>query len=226
MLSVSATPKAPPASTLSRASRASRRPETSWASGVRPGAGASALCLAWVHQQVRRRGAGPLRALKPGDYGLPPKLAGMASALAGLPNDRMRYQQLMALAAKLPAMPAELKLPENKVPGCLSTVHVSAQLEEDGTVSFQGDSDALISKGLCALLVLCLSGCTPEEIAGVKPEFIKASGISAALTPGRNNGFFNMPWPKSASEDTNVCFEAIISSPKSGPAQQGRQKGP
>jgi len=133
-----------------------------------------------------------LRALKPGDYGLPPKLAGMASALAGLPNDRMRYQQLMALAAKLPAMPAELKLPENKVPGCLSTVHVSAQLEEDGTVSFQGDSDALISKGLCALLVLCLSGCTPEEIAGVKPEFIKASGISAALTPGRNNGFFNM----------------------------------
>eukprot|EP00913_Durusdinium_trenchii_P032346 g30286.t2 len=116
----------------------------------------------------------------------------MASALSALPNDRMRYQQLMALAGKLKAMPDDLKVPENKVPGCLSVVHVSASLEEDGTVTFQGDSDALISKGLVALLVLCLSGCTPQEIASVKPEFIKASGISAALTPGRNNGFFNM----------------------------------
>ncbi|CAK9000894.1 unnamed protein product [Durusdinium trenchii] len=139
-------------------------------------------------QRVRHVSA----ALSAGEYGLPPKLAAMASALSALPNDRMRYQQLMALAGKLKAMPDDLKVPENKVPGCLSVVHVSASLEEDGTVTFQGDSDALISKGLVALLVLCLSGCTPQEIASVKPEFIKASGISAALTPGRNNGFFNM----------------------------------
>jgi len=131
-------------------------------------------------------------ALSADEYGLPPKLAGMASALSALPKDRMRYQQLMALAGKLKPMAEELKIPENKVPGCLSVVHVHASLEEDGTVTFQGDSDALISKGLVALLVLCLSGCTPDEISGVQPEFIKASGISAALTPGRNNGFFNM----------------------------------
>ncbi|CAJ1348179.1 unnamed protein product [Effrenium voratum] len=141
---------------------------------------------------TRRRMQTARAALQPGDFGLPPKLAGMASALAALPNDRLRYQQLMALAAKLPAMDEELKVPENKVPGCLSTVHVTATLEENGTVTFQGDSDALISKGLVALLVLCLSGCTPEEIANVKPEFIKASGITASLTPGRNNGFYNM----------------------------------
>lgn len=143
-------------------------------------------------RELRARVARAMSPMSPGDYGLPPKLAGMAGALSALPNDRMRYQQLMALAGKLKPMADDLKVPENKVPGCLSVVHVHASLEEDGTVTFQGDSDALISKGLVALLVLCLSGCTPEEIAGVQPEFIKASGISASLTPGRNNGFFNM----------------------------------
>jgi len=160
-------------------------------------AGAMALGLTGGIQASKRRGwARQIRAsccaLSPGEYGLPPKLAGMASALSALPNDRMRYQQLMALAGKLKPMSDDLKVPENKVPGCLSVVHVHATLEADGTVAFEGDSDALISKGLVALLVLCLTGCTPEEIAGVQPEFIKASGISAALTPGRNNGFFNM----------------------------------
>jgi len=126
------------------------------------------------------------------EFGLPPQLAAMAKALRGLPSDRLRYQQLMALAGKLEPLPAELRCAENKVPGCLSTVHVHATLQGDGTVKFQGDSDALISKGLVALLVRGLSGCTPEEIVRVRPEFIQSSGISASLTPGRNNGFFNM----------------------------------
>lgn len=126
------------------------------------------------------------------EYGLPSKLAAVAIALQSLPTDRLRYQQLMALASKLPPMPAEVKTPANKVPGCLSTVHVHATLQNDGTIRYQGDSDALISKGLVALLVNGLSDCTVDEIVAVKPEFIKASGITASLTPGRNNGFYNM----------------------------------
>lgn len=125
-------------------------------------------------------------------YSLPSKLSMQVSALKSLPNDRLRYQQLMALGSKLPTMPVELKTPHNKVPGCLSTVHVHAKMKPDGTIEFQGDSDALISKGLVALLVGGLSGCTVEQVTAVNPEFIKASGITASLTPGRNNGFFNM----------------------------------
>eukprot|EP00929_Paragymnodinium_shiwhaense_P068427 TRINITY_DN34404_c0_g1_i2.p1 TRINITY_DN34404_c0_g1~~TRINITY_DN34404_c0_g1_i2.p1 ORF type:complete len:757 (-),score=192.44 TRINITY_DN34404_c0_g1_i2:48-2264(-) len=126
------------------------------------------------------------------EFGLPPKLAATATALKGLPSDRLRYQQLLALAAKLTPMPEELKTPENKVPGCLSTVHVHAEIGEDGKILFRGDSDALISKGLVALLVNGLTGCSLDQIVNVKPEFIQAVGITASLTPGRNNGFFNM----------------------------------
>lgn len=126
------------------------------------------------------------------EYCLPAKLSMTAAALKSLPNDRLRYQQLMAMGSKLPAMATQLKTLGNKVPGCLSTVHVHAQLQPDGTIAFQGDSDALISKGLVALLVNGLSGCTVQEVTAVNPEFINASGITASLTPGRNNGFFNM----------------------------------
>jgi len=126
------------------------------------------------------------------EYFLPTKLAASARSLQALPNDRLRYQQLLFLGSQLSSMSADLKTPENRVPGCVSTVHVHATLQEDGTIQFQGDSDALISKGLVALLVLGLSGCTPSEIMNVRPEFIQASGIPAILSPGRNNGFYNM----------------------------------
>ena len=123
---------------------------------------------------------------------LPPALSKIVSGLKSLPDDKYRYKQLLFWAGSAPAMDAKLQTPENKVPGCLSTVYVSARLEDDGTVIYEGDSDAQLTKGLVALLVKGLSGSKPEDIAKIDPSFIKDAGITASLTPGRNNGFLNM----------------------------------
>ncbi|KAL7511685.1 hypothetical protein ACHAXN_011226, partial [Cyclotella atomus] len=127
---------------------------------------------------------------------LTPELAMMTDAFASIPDEKTRHKQLLYMASKLPDVDDSVRVPENKVPGCLSTVHVDCTVEEndDGrkVVQYFGDSDGLLTKGLLALLIRGLSGCTPEEINAIDPQFVKAAKISQTLTPGRNNGFLNM----------------------------------
>jgi|MDSW01.1.fsa_nt_gb cysteine desulfuration protein SufE len=122
----------------------------------------------------------------------PAKLDTLVQAMAGLPDDKYRYKQLLHWAQEAPSLPSSDQIDSNKVPGCLSTVYVVASLDEDGTVLLQGDSDAQLTKGLVVLLVKGLSGALPEEILSVDASFIKECGVAASLTPGRNNGFVNM----------------------------------
>ena len=150
--------------------------------------------------------------------GLTPKLETYATGLRGVPDDKLRYQQLLFLAAKCKPMAAELKVDANKVPGCLSTVHVHATIDkETAKITYTGDSDAQLTKGLVAMLVNGLSGHTYEEIERVKPEFINFAGIANSLTPGRNNGFLNMlrmmkVKAKALSEEVGKAQQAPTSS--------------
>ncbi|MEO1067772.1 MAG: SufE family protein [Cyanobacteria bacterium J06638_6] len=106
-------------------------------------------------------------------------------------DPKRRYEQLLWFAKKLEPLPEEYKTPENKVPGCVSQVFVVADLV-DGTVIYQADSDAQITKGLVALLIKALNGLTPEEIGHLSPDFIKDTQLDVSLTPSRANGFYNI----------------------------------
>lgn len=89
-------------------------------------------------------------------------------------------------------LPAEEHTQDNKVKGCVSQVWVSPQLKDDGKIYWRADSDSQLTKGLAALLVQGLSGCTAEEIVRIQPDFIAMLGLQQSLTPSRNNGFLNM----------------------------------
>ena len=122
---------------------------------------------------------------------LPASLSQVIQRFKRQPDQKRRYELLIWFAKRLQEFPESDKVPENKVPGCVSQVYVTATLE-DGKVKFQGDSDSQLTKGLVALLVEGLSGLTPKQILQVSPDFIQDTGLNISLTPSRSNGFYNI----------------------------------
>ena len=111
--------------------------------------------------------------------------------LGSTSDPKRRYEYVLWLAKKLKALPQEEQTDDIRVQGCVSQVFVRGDLEE-GVMRWRGDSDALITKGLLALLIQGLDGLTPEQIQAVDPAFIEATGLQASLTPSRANGFLNI----------------------------------
>ena len=106
-------------------------------------------------------------------------------------DQRRKYEYVLWLAKKLPPLEEELQTNSNKVKGCVSEVYVLGELI-NGSIKWKGASDAVITKGLLAMLIEGLNDLTPEEVLAIDPEYIKATGLQGSLTPSRANGFLNI----------------------------------
>ena len=102
-----------------------------------------------------------------------------------------KYQLLIALGNEQEPLAPEYKNDQNLIDGCQSRVWLQADLV-DGKVEFQAESDALIVKGIIALLIKVVSGHTPDEILENELYFIEAIGLKEHLSPTRRNGLLAM----------------------------------
>lgn len=102
-----------------------------------------------------------------------------------------KYDYLIELSDTLPAIADEHRTDNYVIKGCQSRVWVDARLE-DGKVYFAADSDAIITKGIIALLIRVMNGRTPQEIIDLDLYFIDAIGLGENLSPTRSNGLVAM----------------------------------
>ena len=98
-----------------------------------------------------------------------------------------KYQLLIDLGNEQEPLDEKYKTEQNLIDGCQSRVWLQADME-DGNVVFQAESDALIVKGIIALLIKVVSGHTPDEILNSDLYFIEKIGLKEHLSPTRSNG--------------------------------------
>ena len=103
-----------------------------------------------------------------------------------------KYEYLIELANTLEVIEDNKKTPNNIIQGCQSRVWLDASLDEDGTLSFRADSDAIITKGIIALLIRVFNHQKPDDIINAELYFIDEIGLSANLSPTRANGLLAM----------------------------------
>lgn len=103
-----------------------------------------------------------------------------------------KYEYIIETGKELYTMEESEKIEENLIKGCQSRVWLTARINEEGDLIFSADSDAIITKGLVALMVRVLSGTKPEDVASVDLHFLDDIGLHEHLSPTRSNGLASM----------------------------------
>jgi len=102
-----------------------------------------------------------------------------------------KYEYLIEVSRSLPVIDEKYRKPEYVIEGCQSRVWLRADMEGEKVV-YTADSDAVITKGIIALLIRVMSGRKPEEITGNDLYFIDRIGLKENLSPTRSNGLLSM----------------------------------
>ena len=98
-----------------------------------------------------------------------------------------RYKHIIKLGRDMPDFNEDYRTDKNKIEGCQSQVWINAKIENNNIV-IEADSDAMIVKGLIAVLIRAYSGFTPTDILSISSDFLQKIGIDKHLSPTRKNG--------------------------------------
>jgi cysteine desulfuration protein SufE len=102
-----------------------------------------------------------------------------------------RYEYIIELGKSLPLIEASYKTEDNIIKGCQSKVWVHAEVKEDKII-YTADSDAILTKGIIAILIRAFSNQTPAAILAANTDFIDEIGLKEHLSPTRANGLVSM----------------------------------
>ncbi|MBP5370231.1 MAG: SufE family protein [Bacteroidales bacterium] len=103
-----------------------------------------------------------------------------------------KYEYLIELGNSLEVIDESQKTPDNIIQGCQSRVWLDCKMNDDGTLTFTADSDAIITKGIIALLIRAVNNQKPQDIIDADLYFIEQIGLKENLSPTRANGLLAM----------------------------------
>lgn len=103
-----------------------------------------------------------------------------------------KYALLIDLGNGLEPINDQYKVPQNIIEGCQSRVWLTAELDGEGIITYKAESDAILVKGIVALLLRVFSGRTPDEILNADLYFVEKIGLREHLSPTRSNGLLAM----------------------------------
>lgn len=109
-----------------------------------------------------------------------------------LPDWMDKYEHIIDLGKNLPLIEESHKTKENLIKGCQSQVWLHAELDKGNRIDFTADSDAIITKGIIALMIRVLNHQSPEAVLDAELSFIEKIGLKEHLSPTRSNGLVSM----------------------------------